>query len=202
MRKLPHELFHDGKMRVPLRRLNVGVSQDRFETPDVSDLDHVPGGENMSEVMGADPWNLCPLDQSWEVAGGEAAPSGLPVWNGLAIALENLTDKLHAAPVYSSRVPALKTSCWTKAFHSTEETASEGRCMTKRILLEELPATATRKEVIELLSDVGTVVSIARYPTNAPPNSSSFMVEMSSDEEAATVIALFNLEGIRVKLAS
>lgn len=40
-----HLLMPLGQMRVPLRRLDVDVTQDPLEAPDVADLDHVPGRE-------------------------------------------------------------------------------------------------------------------------------------------------------------
>ena len=43
---------------VPLRRLNIDVTEDAFETPDVSDLDHVPGCERVTEIVEANLGNL------------------------------------------------------------------------------------------------------------------------------------------------
>jgi hypothetical protein len=76
------------------------------------------------------------------------------------------------------------------------------RIMDTRIVVEELPASATEAEVVELLSSVGSVISISRRQESPETASQGFLVEMETEEQAATAIAAFDLEGIRVRQAS
>jgi hypothetical protein len=58
------------KVSVSLSGLDIDVPKYSLQRPDVSNLDHVPGCEGVSEIMEANSGNLGPIDHPLKVPGG------------------------------------------------------------------------------------------------------------------------------------
>lgn len=65
------------QMRIPLSGLHIHMAQETLETPNIPDLDHVPGCKRMSEIMEADSRNPGSFDHILKVPCGQASRSNV-----------------------------------------------------------------------------------------------------------------------------
>lgn len=71
--------------------------------------------------------------------------------------------------------------------------------MPAKLIIEEIPASATKEEIQEFFSAIGSVISVRESENNS--NSHAWVVEMASLEEASQVVE--QLDGvIQVTLAA